>query len=219
MRSTQLRFLLASLSACALGVVVLTSDSPGQEPYIPGTSSTGALEIGLIEGEREFSFSADPAFELLRVQYVGGAARRWSAFHLYADGRLVLDILDPAHQEILESFETNLSNAETENLLRIIVDAGFMESSRDSISDAVMQSRGIPLDAFKGHDSQSMLTTVHLESYRGPGQDEAAPATNQIKIQSPVGLSRSLPGVTEIEALATLHEALMDYARLAREGG
>jgi len=205
-----LRILLITLSVCAFEVIVVASDIGGEESLVPEVLSTGLLSFDWVEGERSFSFSADPEFRLLHVQYVGGSIVYSTSYSLYADGRLLIQLSDPGgNRQVLNTYERQLSFEEVEDLLGLVVYAGFIESSREQIHERMKAARGPALP--RGSDSPDMVITVNLESYRAPGRMVPAPATNRLILHDPSVYSERYPEISEIQSLATLQKVLHQY--------
>ena len=216
MKSVRLRFLLITLSVCAFGVMVLTNDSGGEVSLVPELLSTGLLSFDWVEGERSFSFTADPSLRLLHVQYVGGSIVYSTSYSLYADGRLVIQLSDPGgKRRVLNTYERKLSYEETEALVGLVVYAGFIESSREHIHELMKAAQGPALP--RGSDSPDMVLTVNLESYLGPGMTALSPATNKIVLHNPSVYSERYPEIPEIQSLATLQKVLHQYFKAAKK--
>ena len=204
------------LGPCIAGAVGLVGCSEGQSPE---KHSTGHLALGLVDDAHRFSLDADPGLELIRVEYLGGYSFFSTSFSLYADGRLTIQLSNPGgDQEVINSYETELSFQDVRDLVGTVVLAGFMECSRESIHEQRKVAQGSRA-LFRTSDAPDMVTTVNLERYRAPGEAHFAPATNTVTLQSSENYAHRFPDLLELQSLALLHDALQQRLQAARQSG
>lgn len=208
MRSVRLRFLIDVLGVCALGAIVFTSHSGGQEPFTPGRPSTGFLSIDLIEsGEMPvYQLSTIPDEEILFLTSAGGTGPSVAQYHLYGDGRLVREIVhNKSERTPWRTDEVQLSNEDIELLFQLIVG-----SELPDLTDArARQKIGRPL--LRMDDGSSLILQLHFDSYQRPGEPEAAPFSPRVSMHAPGLQARFFPQLGEAQALGTVRSALDDY--------
>ena len=157
--------------------------------------------------ERSFRISSDPDEKLIYFASHPESTRFGTVFTLYGDGRLVRDRINQGNQEVAESSEAVLEQADIESLIRLAVEAGLMDLTRDALLDSL--GGRMPRTA----NGRTVTLRVRLEEYQGPAQPEAAPLLDhEVRMNTPSYLARSFPEHREIRGLLDLEEALKAYA-------
>lgn len=165
--------------------------------------------IAAEEAERSFRISNDPDEKLIYLASHPESTRFATAFALYGDGRLVREKINQGNQDVVETSESVLTYADIESLVRLSVEAGLVDLTREALLDSV--GGRMP----KRDDGRSVRLRISLEEYRGPSQSEAAPIVREIWMPSPSYLSGLFPQLGTIRGLLDLEEALDAYAPAA----
>jgi len=167
-----------------------------------GYRTTRAASDDAEEVERQYSFSADPEVEILRIEHSGN----WSVVDsLYGDGRLVFGT---DHKALYLSYQ------EQDGIIRDLVDAGIMEYDTGKVR-ALMKQRPTP---YRSPEGAGIGVIIQLDDYRGPLQD-SGPARSAIGMASPRFLREQYPEIDEIQALSRLLDKISEYRDQAAAKG
>jgi hypothetical protein len=175
----------------------------------------GGLDLLVAQGGdgRDFFFNPDPGTKLLAVQSIGSSTGVGSSYTLYADGRLEISQINYKLEKSGVMKEHRLSFEEASGLIRRAVDAGIMEWNDEKIRREMQAAGGSSQIV---HDGATMHLEIHLEGYRGLGQEEFAPASATIVFESPTIVAKRFPQIEEIQTLALIAQEMRGYAQMAK---
>lgn len=176
-----------------------------------GVFGLGSLFL-YADGKEEpaFFFSADPDFELVKVQYFGKMTNTASRYILYADGRLLYKRTDYSGDKIFDQSEVKLSHDRVADLVRKIVNSGLMEASTSKLKQKMSIGK---YRLYTSSDGSTMHFSVNLESYRPHGQADAQPATVNLSLENPTGSRLRYPDVEEVQCITSVAQELIAYSQ------
>jgi len=195
-----------------LAMLHLSGHRGWAEQFVPGEQSTGVLPIELIEGEAEFTISADPTVVVLQLHWSGGLRMDTHTYSLFGNGRL--RSVNRSGGRVRERHEFALSFEQARALLSIAVQGGLMEWNWERIERKFVKAAG---HEPSWTDARILRVRVALESYsRWP--DRKAPIRKGFTTVNPALLRSEAPTVRELAALDELIQALEELVKRSREG-
>lgn len=167
------------------------------------------------EEPARFTLSLDPTVAVLSVTYTsvlgGGGAREHV---LYGDGRLEI-LKRGRHGDVREKFEILFTYTECEELLRVLVDHGIIETSTDDLIAKIKKGVAPDHTMYITEDAGDMILEIHLESYAKPNQEPRAVNT-RLRIHAPKAMYRIVPDLLELQGLFAFNNRMEDLYRAAK---
>jgi len=167
-----------------------------------------------VGGQQSYSFRSDPDSEFLRSDaWTGGGWVKHESI-IYTNGRFKYSVTSQ-HTNETETYETQISMAEMEGLLRLITASGLMkhDHKRARVADRrnlidVLPARDRLYLSSDGRTVKEKIT-IRLSEDHCPGRRPQAPITVQIEV-NPRAAS-SYPDVPELQAAAALSATLNQH--------
>ncbi|NJL29434.1 MAG: hypothetical protein HC897_16880, partial [Thermoanaerobaculia bacterium] len=147
--------------------------------------TAAALLGGIARAEEpaSFKFSLDPTVVVLSVTYTSALNGESREHVLHGDGRFEILKRD-RRGGILEQYETFFTYAECEELLRLLVDRGIVETTADDLMEKVRSGLPPGYSTNVTEDAGDTILEIRLESYAKQGQ-EPKPINKHLRVHAP----------------------------------